>query len=194
MYSFLYKHLHVEWLGDMVDAFQFLRNYWESPRGPVVRRVFQVVLVVKNLAANAGDLRDAGLIPESGRRPGGGHGSPLQYSCLENPMDRGAWGLQSQRVRQNWSDYPHTTPMVKTSRSQKWWFSHSAVSNSCNSMDFSLWGFSVHGILQARILERVSFPSPGDLPDPGIEAGSPAYQVDFFLTELQGKPPKISIP
>ena len=50
----------------------------------------QVVLVVKNLPANAGDIRDVGLIPGSGRSPGGGHGNPLQYSCLENPMDRGA--------------------------------------------------------------------------------------------------------
>ena len=41
--------------------------------------------------ANPGDVRDAGLIPGSGRSPRGGHGSPLQYSCLENPMDRGTW-------------------------------------------------------------------------------------------------------
>ena len=51
----------------------------------------QVVLVVKNLPANAGDIRDSGLIPRLGRFPGGGHGNPLPYSCLENPMDRGAW-------------------------------------------------------------------------------------------------------
>ena len=51
----------------------------------------QVASVVKNLPANAGDMRDSGSIPESGRSPGGGNGNPLQYSCLENPMDRGAW-------------------------------------------------------------------------------------------------------
>ena len=51
--------------------------------------------VLKNLPASAGDVRDMGLIPGSGRSPGGGHGNPLQYSCLENPMDRGAWWLQS---------------------------------------------------------------------------------------------------
>ena len=50
----------------------------------------RVALVVKNMPANAGDVRDAGPIPGSGRSPGGGHGSPLQYACLENPMDRGA--------------------------------------------------------------------------------------------------------
>ena len=47
--------------------------------------------MVKISPANAGDIRDAGLIHGSGRSPGGGHGNPLQYSCLKNPMDRGAW-------------------------------------------------------------------------------------------------------
>ena len=51
----------------------------------------QVVLVVRNLSAKAGDMRNAGLIPGSGRSPGGGHGIPFQYACLDNPMDRGAW-------------------------------------------------------------------------------------------------------
>ena len=52
----------------------------------------QVALAVKNLPANVGDIRDMGLIPGSGRSPGGGHGKPLQYSCLENPMD---WGVKA---------------------------------------------------------------------------------------------------
>ena len=47
--------------------------------------------MVRNLPANAGDSRDVGSIPGSGRSPGGGHSNPLQYSCLENPMDREAW-------------------------------------------------------------------------------------------------------
>ena len=51
----------------------------------------QVAPVVKNTPANAGDIRDVGLIPGLGISPGGGHGNRLQYSCLENPMDRGAW-------------------------------------------------------------------------------------------------------
>ena len=45
----------------------------------------------KEAACNAGDTGETGLIPGLGRCPGGGHGNPLQYSCLENPMDRGAW-------------------------------------------------------------------------------------------------------
>ena len=64
----------------------------------IVRWVSQVVLVEKKLSANARYKRDAGLIPDLGRSPGGGHGSPLQYSCLENPVDRGAWWATVYRV------------------------------------------------------------------------------------------------
>ena len=59
----------------------------------------------------------------------------------------------------------------------------SPVSNSCDPMDCSLPGSSVNGVLQPRILEWVPFPSPGDLPDTGIEPGSPALQADSFSTE-----------
>ena len=54
-------------------------------------KVSQVVLVGKNPPADARDVRDMGPIPGSGRSSGGRHGNPLQYSFLENPMDRGAW-------------------------------------------------------------------------------------------------------
>ena len=62
-----------------------------------------MALVVKNPPANAGDLRDMGLIPGLGRSPGGGHGSPLQYSHLETPIDRGAWWATGHRVAQSWT-------------------------------------------------------------------------------------------
>ena len=52
-----------------------------------------MALVVKNLPANAGEVREEGLIPGWGRSPGGGHGNPLQYSYLEKPMDRGDWRI-----------------------------------------------------------------------------------------------------
>ena len=60
--------------------------------------------MVKNLPPNAEDARDVSSIPGSGRSPGGGHGHPLQYSCLENPLDRGAWwaivyGVAKKRTR-----------------------------------------------------------------------------------------------
>ena len=54
--------------------------------------------MVKSPPANAGDVIDAGLIPGLGRFPGGSHGNPLQYSCLENPVDRGAWWAIVHRV------------------------------------------------------------------------------------------------
>ena len=58
--------------------------------------------VVKNLPANAGDIKDVGLIPGLGRSPGG-HGNPLQYSCLENPMDRGAKIAPVHRIAKSWT-------------------------------------------------------------------------------------------
>ena len=58
----------------------------------------EVALVVKNLPANARDIRDVDLIPGSGRCPEGGHGNPLQYSCLENPRNRGVWWAMAHRV------------------------------------------------------------------------------------------------
>ena len=62
------------------------------------KRASQVVLVIKNLPANARGIRDAGSIPELGRSPGGGHGNPLLHSCLENSMDRGAWWATVHRI------------------------------------------------------------------------------------------------
>ena len=60
------------------------------------------VLVVKNPPANAGDTRDVGSIPELGRSPGGGHGNPLQYFCLGNPMNRKAWQTTIHGVMKSW--------------------------------------------------------------------------------------------
>ena len=57
-----------------------------------------MVPVIKNLPANAGDARDTGSTPVLGRSPGVGNGNPLQYSCLENPMDRGAWWVTVHEV------------------------------------------------------------------------------------------------
>ena len=63
-----------------------------------VIRASQVALEVKNLPANAAAVKRGGLIPGLGRSPEGGHGNSLQYSCLENPMDRGAWGATVHRI------------------------------------------------------------------------------------------------
>ena len=81
--------------------------------------------VIKNLPANAREARDAGSIPGLGRSPGGGHGNPLQYSCLENPMDRGAWwatvhGVAKSRTQlKRLSMYACTTLIQKVSE-KRW--------------------------------------------------------------------------
>ena len=59
--------------------------------------------MVKNLPADTGHIRDAGSIPGLGRSPGGGHGHPLQYFCLENPMDRAAWQATVRGVTKSWA-------------------------------------------------------------------------------------------
>ena len=59
--------------------------------------------MVKNPSANAGDIRDAGSISGLGILPGGGNSNRLQYSCLENPMDRGAWRAVVHRVAKSWT-------------------------------------------------------------------------------------------
>ena len=59
--------------------------------------------MIKNLPANAGDIREAGSIPGLGRSPGGGHVNPLQDSCLENSVDRGAWQATVSGVAKSWT-------------------------------------------------------------------------------------------
>ena len=80
-----------------------MKSEWRAPKSTSVTgsnfgwtyvtldRPSQVARVEKKPPANAGDARDAGSISGSGRSPGGGHGNSLQYSCFENPMDRGTW-------------------------------------------------------------------------------------------------------
>ena len=75
----------------MAGPISYLLSVWAS----------QVALVVKNLPANAGDVRGTGSIPGLARSPGGGNGNLFQYSCLGNPTDRGAWQATAQRVAKN---------------------------------------------------------------------------------------------
>ena len=72
-----------------------------------------VAQLVKNLPANARDARDMGLIPESERSPKGGNDNPLQYSCLENPMDREAWHAAVPGVSKSWiRQSTHTRSLI----------------------------------------------------------------------------------
>ena len=80
----------------------------------------KVALVVKNLPVNAGDIRDVDLIPGLGKSPGGGHGNPLQYSCLKNPMDRGAWQTTVHGVTKSWTWLKRLSTQARTHRTV-WW-------------------------------------------------------------------------
>ena len=86
-----------------------------------IKRVKYWSLVVKNPPANVGDVRVVGSIPGSGRSPGGGHGNPLQYFCLKNPMDRGNWRATIHGITKSWTrlslhthTHTHTTQAVIT--------------------------------------------------------------------------------
>ena len=82
----------------------------------------QIALVVKN--PPVGDIGDAGLIPGLGRSPGGGHSSPLQYSCLENPMDGGAWWATVQGAAQSWTRLKLLSPQHISQPNITAWPSH----------------------------------------------------------------------
>ena len=104
--------------------------------------------VVKNPLASVGDAGDLGSVPGLWRFPGGGNGNPLQYSCLEHPMDRGVWWATVHRVAksQMWMS--------------DWKKSESEVTQSCltlcDPMDCSPPGSSTHGTFQARVLEWIA--------------------------------------
>ena len=86
---------------------QSINSHWSkwtlSKNLQTINGVFQMALVVKNLSANGGDIRDTGSIPESGKSPGGRNGYPLQYPCLENSMDRGTWWVVVHWVTKCWT-------------------------------------------------------------------------------------------
>ena len=74
-----------------------------------------MALVVRDPLANAGYRRDVGSVPGLGRSSGGGHGNPLQYSCLENPTDRGAWLVKVHRVAKSGLAHMHAGEIIKAS-------------------------------------------------------------------------------
>ena len=102
-----------------------------SLRFPLRSRAARVTLVIRNMTASAGGMRDTGSSPGSGRSPGGGHSSPLQSPCLESPMDRGAWRATVHRVRHEGSNLAQHTQRANTG----WDFPGVSVSkeSSCNA-------------------------------------------------------------
>ena len=91
------------------------------------------MLVVTNLPPIQVDVRDAGSIPGLGRSPGGGHGNPLQYSCLENPMDRGAWKASAHRVTQSRTWLKWLGDALLNTPAQNWL---SPLTRACREMNY----------------------------------------------------------
>ena len=133
-------------------------DYEKRELGPVKNwRASQVALMVKNLPANAEDARDISSIPGLGRSPEGGYGTPLQYSCLENPTDRGIWPAMVhtvQRVEHDWSNL-------------KWKWSCSVMSDSLRP----------HGLQPTR------FHHPWDFPGKNTGVGYHSLLQEIFPTQ-----------
>ena len=128
-------------------------------------RVSHMALVVKNLSANSGNKRDVGSNPGWERSPGRVNGNPLQYSCLENPRNRGAWYSPKSQTHLRWSCFSYVQLFVTL-----WTI---ALTNS-----------SVPGILQTRILEWISIPTSFGV---SSQPRNPAHLSDtsgrFFTAE-----------
>ena len=126
-------------------------------RPPQYREASQVVLVVKNPPASAGDRRDVGSIPGSGGSPGGGHGIPLQYSCLENPMDRGAWQatVHSVAESQTWLNRLSTHRIGRASGPSKKGFLPFISTHSCSGAFLSSSSLLISHFLSAAWTDTV---------------------------------------
>ena len=150
----------------------------------------QVAPVIKNLPANAGNIRDVGSIPGLGRYPRVRHGNPLQYSCLENAMDRGAWWATVHRIAK--LDMPEWLTHIAVLNVISIWWVH--AQSLCHVWLFETPCTVAHqtpmsiGLSQQEYWSGLPFPPPGDPPDPGMEPGSPTLQADSLRTESQGSP------
>ena len=127
-----------------ISYLPLLTIYW----APLVVQMVKNLLAMQETTCNTAGL---GSVPYSGRSPGGGHGYPLQYSCLENLMDRGARQAMVHRVTNSWTRLKQLS-MRCCSVVQ-------SCPTLCDPLECSPPGSSVHGILQARTLEWVAMPS-----------------------------------
>ena len=142
--------------------------------------------MVRNLPADAGDVRDVGSIPAWGRSPGGGLGNPFQFSCLENPMDRGAWRAmvhnlakgrtQLKRLRRNNSNNNESSAVCLEA------CGIGPRVLSCVRLFVTPWTVAPvplsMGFPRQEYWSGLPFPPSGNLPHSGIEPAFPALQVD----------------
>ena len=119
---------------------------------PIIFRASKAVLVLKDPPAKAEDVRDMGLIPGSERSSGGGHGNLLQYSCLENPMDRGAWwstvhGAAKSRTQLKWlSMHAPCTSYPQVDNTKNYLPSNGNMKNCCVLCSFANTGYGSHSM------------------------------------------------
>ena len=118
----------------------------------------QVVLVVKNPPANAGDVRDTGSIPGLERSTGGGHGKPLQYSCLKNPMDKGAWRATVNGVAKSWTQLKWLS-MHRTSKALCSCLGRAAMSSKMVRLSAG-WPYSLESLYKGCLSLGEIFPEP----------------------------------
>ena len=106
-----------------------------------------MALLVKNLPVNAGSIEDMGSVPGSRRSAGAGHGNPLQYSCLQNPMDRKAWWAAVHRVTQSWTGLKRLNVHACLGEGNG-----NPLHYSCldNPKDRGPWRVTVHGVRESQ--------------------------------------------
>ena len=122
--------------GEKQQIYSCLFCIWSSRKFSRVIKVDDVV--VRNPSANVGDL---GPIPGLDRSPGGGNGNPLQYSCLENSMDREAWWAMVQRVAKSQTRLKRLSMWILVSRYQNWvWFQEPLNLQLVSEVQVDLWG------------------------------------------------------
>ena len=158
--------------------------------------------MLKNPPANGGDARDEGSIPGWGRSPEVGNGNPLQYSCLENPMDRGAWqaivhGVGKSRTGlsvcaractcAHKHTHTHTHIHVLPKACAVLCFLTQLCTALYNTMNHSSRGSSVHGVLQATILEWAALPSSRGSTQHKDQTQVSRIAGRFFTNGLPGK-------
>ena len=127
--------------------------------------------MVKNLPANAGDIRDVGLIPGSGRSPGEENGNPFQCSCLDNPMDRGPWRAIDHGVKQSWAQLKWLNPYAVNSKIVEFSFklcTFSTVPSISSFLNCFKWG--------SLILQLVK-----------LKHSRTTFGINYYLQKLQRK-------
>ena len=151
-------------------------------------RASQVLLVVKNSPANAGDIRDTGLIPGLGRSPRGGFSNPLQFSCLENPTNRGAWLATVHGVAKSWTQLKWLSMQKSSWVNLQLWFPQHIRYYTAFESQCLLLGITKFVLNFFLPLFLIKF---GDRPWLGSSQGSGSPRIAIVQYEVTGTAPLI---